>query len=313
MDAEPPLERWAQALDASGDYRVLRRLPDAKALIRPLTGSERLVVLVDTETTGLDQRSDDIIELGMIALTYDSSGRLGDTIAVFQGLREPKVPIPAEVTQLTGITRQMVKGRHLDPELLARFVSPAALIVAHNAAFDRPFCERLSSIFAAKPWACSATEIPWQRLGFEGTKLPYLLNQVGLFRTGHRALDDCLSLSAILSHHLPDTEVTAFQILLRSARRVGFRIWARAPYEIRDLLRSRGYRWNPGGNGRPRAWWTEVPENSLESELAMLESKTKQPRLAYGIERITAFNRFRLFSALPKLRTRPQDHAEGIP
>lgn len=50
-------------------------------------------------------------------------------------------------------------------------VASTAIVIAHNAAFDRPFCERIWPIFAAKPWACSLREVGWKAEGFEGTKL----------------------------------------------------------------------------------------------------------------------------------------------
>jgi hypothetical protein len=39
----------------------------------------------------------------------------------------------------------MVAGKTIDKPALEEFLRPAALIVAHNAAFDRPMCEKLWS------------------------------------------------------------------------------------------------------------------------------------------------------------------------
>jgi DNA polymerase-3 subunit epsilon len=110
---------------------------------------------------------------------------------VFNGLREPSMAIPAEITRLTGITNEMVAGQAIDTQALDALVEPADLVIAHNAAFDRPFCEKLTPSFVLKAWACSGSEIRWADHGFEGNKLGYLIGQSGLFHEGHRATDDC--------------------------------------------------------------------------------------------------------------------------
>jgi DNA polymerase-3 subunit epsilon len=142
-------------------------------------------------------RKDEIIEIGAIAFSFDAKGQIGDITGIYGGLQQPNVPIPAEITRLTGITDQMVAGQMIDMELLSSLIEPADLVIAHNAGFDRPFCEAFSPLFANKAWACSNSEIDWSSRGFEGTKLGYLIGQAGFFRDGHRAVDDCFATSSI--------------------------------------------------------------------------------------------------------------------
>ncbi|MGG2479144.1 3'-5' exonuclease, partial [Rhizobium sp. BR5] len=82
--------------------------------------------------------------------------------------------------------------------LLTSLIAHADLIIAHNAGFDRPFCEAFSPIFRDKAWACSVSEIDWSARGFEGSKLAYLIGQSGYFHDGHRAVDDCFALLEVL-------------------------------------------------------------------------------------------------------------------
>jgi hypothetical protein len=64
------LAAMAEALSRSADYRVLRRLVPRPAS-QPTMGQEcRTGILLDTETTGLDQVRDEIIELGMVKFDY---------------------------------------------------------------------------------------------------------------------------------------------------------------------------------------------------------------------------------------------------
>jgi hypothetical protein len=57
----------------------------------------------------------------------------------------------------------MVAGRSIDISALKALIDPADLIIAHNAGFDRPFCEAFSPIFAGKAWACSNAESTGRR------------------------------------------------------------------------------------------------------------------------------------------------------
>lgn len=109
---------------------------------------------MDTETTGLQHARDEIIEIGAVAFTHDNDGAIGDVVGVYSGFRQPSEPIPTEITRLTGITDDMVAGHDIDLDALHALIEPEDLIIAHNAAFDRPFCERLSPVFVSKTWAC---------------------------------------------------------------------------------------------------------------------------------------------------------------
>ena len=201
----------AQLLEDTGRFKVLRKLVPRPIIDRASSRFPRLAVLVDVETTGLDHACDEVIEIGAVAFTYDDIGTVGDVVGVFSALRQPSSPIPAEITRLTGITDEMVAGQAIDLAALDAFIEPADLIIAHNAGFDRPFCERLSQSFVPKLWACSVTEIRWADHGFEGNKLGYLVGQSGLFHDGHRATDDCHALLEILARPIADGNVNFIQ------------------------------------------------------------------------------------------------------
>ncbi len=60
--------------------------------------------------------------------------------------------------------------------------------------------------------------------------------------------------------------------LLGSSARTRVRVWAEyAPFDMKDVLKRRGYRWFGGGDGQPKAWWTEVDEDDLAAKLRFLE------------------------------------------
>lgn len=286
-------EAMAAQLEATGDFRILRRLAP-RSVINPPDGSKtRLGIALDLETTGLDTASDEIIEIGMVPFTYSLDGRIFEIGEAFSRLRQPSIPIPPEVTAITGITNELVAGQTVDPAEVAAFVAPADLIVAHNAGFDRKFAERFCEAFAAKPWACSLSQVEWGIEGFEGAKLGYLLAGCGLFHDAHRAADDCRALIEILAHPLPVSGTPALSKLLEAARATTCTIWAEnSPFEMKDALKARGYRWNTGNDGRPKSWFREVPETELEAELSYLHSEIYQREANIPVKQLTAFDRF---------------------
>lgn len=285
-------DAMAAKLEASGRYRVLRKLePRAVAAARaefPLRG-----VILDTETTGLGHRTHEIVEIGLIAFSFNAEGDIGEVTGLYGGLQQPSKPIPADITRITGITDGMVAGQTIDMAAVEALIAPADLVIAHNAGFDRPFCERFSPIFHGKAWACSHAEIDWASRGYEGTKLGYLLGQSGYFHDGHRAVDDCFALLEVLVSGLG--EGTPFRELYAASQRCRMRIFAEnAPFEMKDHLKARGYRWSDGSAGLPKCWWTEVPEAVLEDELLFLRTEIYRWRDADPpVRRLTAFDRFR--------------------
>ena len=289
----PREETAARLLDAHADYRVLRRVKPRPVDVtyRPGPG-ERIALLVDVETTGLDHRIDEVTEIGMVAFVHDAEGRIGPVVGVIGMLQEPTREISPEITRLTGITPGMVAGKVIDLATVRALVERADLVIAHNASFDRAFCERLDDAFRHKAWACSMAEVPWRDIGFEGAKLGYIVNGCGLFHNGHRAVDDCHALMEVLAHEVGGA--TAFSRLLCSSRRTRVRIWAeRSPFEKKDVLKARGYRWSGGGDGRPKAWWTEVDEENLKAELHFLEREVYLREVDPRHDVLTAYDRYR--------------------
>lgn len=293
MSSEPDLAAMAEILRASGRYRVQRRLEPRRTFSAPDGSATRTALFVDVETTGLDPYKDEIIELAMVPFTYGLDGRIFEIGEPFEGLHEPERPIPENITQLTGITDAMVAGQHIDPAEVSSFASAVDLVIAHNAAFDRRFVERLSEVFATKPWACSMSQVDWASEGYEGTKLTYLAAGAGFFYDRHRAAHDCHAAIELLATALPISGVPAMSQLLDQARRPSWRIWAEnSPFDLKDTLKARGYRWNGDSNSSPRAWYIDVDDQARETELAYLRGEIYKREIKLLEHKITAYNRF---------------------
>ena len=287
-------EDLARTLDETGDYRVLRRLKPHQHVNAPDGTETKLAIFLDLETTGLDPESDEIIELAMVPFRYSNDGRIFEVHEAFDELREPNSgTIPEEITRITGITDEMVRGKTINSERVAEIAAPAALIIAHNANFDRKFAEKAFDVFSTKAWACSMTQIPWKQELFEGMKLEYLAMKSGFFYDAHRAETDCHAGIELLSKPLPQSGVLALQTLLDEARKPTCRVWAEnAPFDFKDILKGRGYKWNDGSDGRSKSWYCDIPEVGLEVELGYLRDEIFQREMDTPVVRISAFDRF---------------------
>jgi DNA polymerase-3 subunit epsilon len=293
LQGENNLVAMAEALVRSGEYRVLRRLVPREISDRAVDHIGRTGIILDVETTGLDQQRDEIIELGMVKFDYLPDGRIAGLRDVFIAFNEPSRPIPADVTTLTGITTEMVAGQRIDEAAVSLFVEDAVIVIAHNAGFDRKFVERYWPVFERKAWACSATEVAWRQHGFEGSRLAYLLNGAGYFHQAHRAVDDCHALLEILALELPTIGASALGALLEQARKKTLRVWAeQTPFDLKDTLKRRGYRWSDGNDGRPRSWYIDVAETQLDDEIAFLRAEIYLSDVEPRMQVLTALSRF---------------------
>ena len=283
-----------KTLEVSGDYRILRRLKPRDVFEKTAPGQElRIGVLIDLETTGLDTTSDEVIELGLVKFAYLADDRVAHVVDTLGAFNEPIKPIPSEVTELTGIMAAMVAGHRIDPKAVAEFISDAKIVIAHNAAFDRPIAERYWSQFKEMAWACSANQIEWRKEGFEGSRLAYLLAKTGYFHEAHRAADDCRALLEILAAPLPKSQKPALAALLHQARRKTVRIWAEyAPFELKDELKKRRYRWSDGSDGRPKAWYVDIDEGDEGNEIAYLCKEIYGREVELRTQSVTALTRF---------------------
>lgn len=294
LDGAADLESLAGTLEASGNYRVLRRLPERTTVTEPDGSEQHLGLVLDVETTGLDPKRDEIIELAMVPFSFSGDGRIFNVGPAFAALSQPSIPIPPEITELTGITDEMVAGRAINAAEVVEIAEGAVLIVAHHAEFDRPFVERFHPVFRAKCWACSMSQIDWQVEGLRSVRLASLLTDLGFFYERHRAVSDCMALVELLAQPLPRSGVTGLAALLERAREPTWRIWAeRAPFEAKDILKARGYRWNPGDDGRPKAWFFDARPGKSSAEIEFLRREIYRSGVTPRVDKLTAYERFR--------------------
>jgi DNA polymerase-3 subunit epsilon len=97
----------------------------------------------------------------------------------------------------------------------------------------------------------------------------------------------------VLAFELPTTGTSALTVLLEQARKKTIRVWAeQSPFDLKDSLKRRGYRWRDGSDGRPRSWYVDVDESKLDDEIAFLKTDIYLRDVKPRLQTLTACDRF---------------------
>ena len=277
----------ALSLALHPDYRILRRLQPKQVFADSPDGRRLLKgIVLDTETTGLNTSLCKVIELGMILFEFDpETGQLHRVLKVFDELEDPGVPIPPETTAVHHITDDMVRGKRINDHEVQSMLAETSVVIAHNAPFDRPFVEQRWPAFENKHWACSIKDIDWKAEGLGSAKLEYLLQTQGYFYDAHRAEMDCWALLELLNMVLPQSQQPVLLHLLETLNQPQVRLSALgSPFDTKDLLKARGYRWD----GDRKTWYRSLSsEKVLEEEIIWLKQKVYAgKRASVGVEKL---------------------------
>lgn len=249
-----------ESLERVGIQAFTTVTKDAFPVRETAEGEVRKGAVLDVETTGLDPRKDRITELAMQFFTYDDHGILvlGESYVSFN---DPGIAIPEEVTALTGITDDMVKGESIDVPAVKLMINDVDMIIAHNAAFDRRMVEaNLPECgFDKKDWHCSTNQVDWLARGTGGRSMEILAARMKLAYGAHRAHDDCLATLFVLADRSGDE--SPFAEMRRNGEAPSMLVVAKgSPFETKDALKAAGYSWDPDGEstGGYKAWWKEI-------------------------------------------------------
>lgn len=150
-------------------------------------------VVFDFETTGLESNKDEIIEIGAVKI---SKGKIVSTFSTFI---KPSVPIPAEITELTHITEEMVADAPAINYVIPDFYKYCygCGLVAHNIAFDYGFLSAIAKKMMYNfdnPQYDTLALARKKLLGLRNYKLSTITDALGVSLVGaHRAVNDCLA------------------------------------------------------------------------------------------------------------------------
>lgn len=252
--AEPP------AAEPTSTAKPRLSLPPLAATTDPLAAAERpagaaagcptQLLILDTETTGLDPQQDHCIEVGAILFHVPTRAVLSQLSFLLPCESNPAAPINGILAAVTRLSQPWDNA-------LAYFralVEAADVIVAHNASFDRQWFGRGVLPALAKPWLCSMEDLRWpserQLRATPSVRDLALAYGVPVW-AAHRALTDCIYLAQVFSRCDDLEELLLAGLEPRRLYR------AQLPYEQRHRARQAGFRWN---DPIPKAWTRRLSE-----------------------------------------------------
>lgn len=194
------------------------------------------LLILDTETTGLDSREDELCEVG--AILFSVPGRspllsLALLLPVASNNAEAINHIPPALTQ-EPVPRSEAMA------LFLALVRQADAFLAHHAAFDRDWIEALLpfDLQGTRPWLCSCEDMRWEGLRPQPSLQSLALAHGIPVWACHRALSDCQYLAQVLERD-PELEEHLAQAL--EPRQV---VVAEIPYQRREEAKDAGFRWH---------------------------------------------------------------------
>ncbi len=252
----------------------------------------KLGAVIDVETTGLSQETDKVIEIGVRQFKFNRlTGEILSLEKSYSGFQDPKQPLSKEISELTGITDEMLAGQEIDWEKVNEILTHSVLVIAHNASFDRPFLDQHAAISKERIWGCSFQNVDWTKKGLPSQKLEILSVYHGFFNSAHRALSDAESLLYLLSLKDQTEKTPYFLELLNNARKPSAFIYATyAPFEAKDILRLRQYRWD----NLAKVWGKRIFKDELEAEIAWLTEFVYKGKYAAKVEEVPTIDNFKM-------------------
>lgn len=162
--------------------------------------NDNIFVAIDVETTGLSPIQNELIEIS--AIKYNG----GKKISTFTTLIKPKQRIPYYITNITGITNEMVEKSPLVEDVMPKLIEfiEDSPIVAHNAMFDYKFIQSYSNNSFSKNKLIDTVQIGRKLYPkLENHKLGTIAKHIGIKEDGfHRAEFDCECCAKIYMKYL---------------------------------------------------------------------------------------------------------------
>ncbi len=214
------------------------------------------LLILDTETSGLDPKQDHCLEVGAILFHAPRRAVLAQhsfLLPVQDNAAESINHIPADVTRLNQPWREGL-------EYFQALLDSAELLVAHNAAFDRQWFGKDHLPAVSKPWLCTMEDIAWpveRQLRSRPSVRDLALAYGVPVWAAHRALTDCIYLAEVFCR-CNDLETLLLHGL--EPRRL---MRAQVSYQQRHLAKQAGFRWNDPVQGA----WTRRLSDRQAAEL----------------------------------------------
>lgn len=208
------------------------------------------VLILDTETSGLETKQGQVIEIGAILYSVQTQSIIQEFSTLI-----PATDNPAEkINRIKPEALQKISWALADygVKMLKNMAKQAELIVAHNAEFDRKWFDEatrkqtslvpplLNANGNLLSWVCTCSDFLWPRQTKSRQSLVDLALAHGIgVASNHRALTDCQLISELFDRmeNLP--------ALFEQALRPKARFQALVTYKQKNLAKTAGFQWFP--------------------------------------------------------------------
>ena len=221
------------------------------------------VLILDTETTGLDENKDEIIEIGCILFNVHSKSVLSQISFLLPVVSNKAEHINGISAEISNIEQPWEEGLNF----FLKLVECSDFIVAHNVEFDKKWFGKGRLPKLDKKWICSLEDINWsfqknlkQRPSVSDLALSFSIPVWKL----HRALSDCFYISEVFK------KCENLEELLIKATEPKFLYKALVNYEDRSLAKKAGFQWNNPAKGVWARKLTVEEANSLDFKVQIL-------------------------------------------
>lgn len=225
------------------------------------------IAIIDTETTGLDPRTDKLLEVGAVLYSLKHGAVIHSASVLVNNWARDLDPASEKIHGIPLDMLHLGHSQEFAERIIRNVVTDADAFVAHNADFDRAWLEL--DLTESKPWICTCNDITWPNAG-DSRKLVdiALANGVGVV-DAHRALTDCLTIARVLTRlHKDGVDLEA---LLAPGLRPKSTYVSLAGFDEKDVVKANGFRWAP----EAKAWWRKMADADVAS-LPFRVRKTEQ-------------------------------------
>lgn len=220
-----------------------------------------LLLGLDFETTGLSFEKDLIIEIG--AVIWDTERKA--PVFIYSTLVDHGVPIPPEITGITGIDETMIQDFGVKPEeafeKLWNCIKSCNAVVAHNGTnFDKPMLKaqtaRDNSKWIEKPWVDTSVDVPYPEKCTTRKLVHLAAEHQFLNPFAHRAIFDVLTMFGVLNRY-------DINEVLKLAAEPNITLKAQVSYDDKELAKARGYRWQSD----TKSWIKTLKQSQVLKEI----------------------------------------------
>ena len=216
----------------------------------PIKKTIESVLILDTETTGLDENNDNVIEIGCILFNVPHKSVLSQLSFLLPAENNDAEFINGIPVDVTNIMQPWKEGI----QYFLKLIESCDFIIAHNASFDKKWFGMGNLPFIDKKWICSLDDINWSfkkniksRPSVADLALGFNIPVWNL----HRALSDCYYISEVFK------KIDNLEDILIKATEPKYLYKAIVSYEDRSLAKNAGFKWNSPIHG---AWTKKLSE-----------------------------------------------------